>query len=185
LLAVLESRFKENRLRRLIPAILFILTLTLSASAQSAPKPDWSPWNWIIGTWDGQAAGKPGAGTGSFSLLYSLDHAVLLRKSISSYKASANAAKTKHEDLMVVYEENNHWRADYWDSERHVIHYSITMGEGTATFLSDKSANSPTYRLVYKRMVKGALSVEFAVAPPGSQEFKTYVSGICQRRPGT
>jgi hypothetical protein len=181
----LESRFKENRLQRLIPAILFILTLTLSASAQSAPKPDWSPWNWIIGTWDGQAAGKPGAGTGSFSLLYSLDHAVLVRKSISAYKASAKAAKTRHEDLMVVYEENNHWRADYWDSERHVIHYSITMGEGTATFLSDKSATSPTYRLVYKRMVKGALSVEFAIAPPGSQEFKTYVSGICQRRPGS
>jgi len=84
-----------------------------------------------------------------------------------------------------VYEENNHWRADYWDTERHVIHYSVTMGEGTATFLSDKSANSPTLRLVYKRMVKGALSVEFAIAPPGSQEFKTYVSGICQRRPGS
>jgi len=158
----------------------------ITASAQIAPpKPDWSPWNWIIGTWDAQGAGKPGTGAGSFSLLYSLDHAVLLRKSLSSYKAAKTAARTHHEDFMVLYEESNHWRADYWDTERHVIHYGITMGEGVATFLSDPHPKSPTYRLIYKRMDKGALSVEFAVAPPGSQEFKTYVSGICQRHPGS
>ncbi len=172
-------------MRRFIAVVLLSLTLTLGAFAQSAPKPDWSPWNWIIGTWDGQGSGKPGAGTGSFSLLYSLDHAVLVRKSLSNYKAPKTAAKTHHEDFMVVYQEHNQWRADYWDTERHVIHYSIEMGEGTATFLSDKSANSPTYRLIYKRMVKGALSVEFAIAAPGSQDFKTYVSGTCTRRPGS
>ena len=173
-------------MRRLLSVVILSMVFAITASAQIAPpKPDWSPWNWIIGTWDAQGAGKPGTGAGSFSLLYSLDHAVLLRKSLSSYKAAKTAARTHHEDFMVLYEESNHWRADYWDTERHVIHYGITMGEGVATFLSDPHPKSPTYRLVYKRMDKGALSVEFAVAPPGSQEFKTYVSGICQRRPGS
>jgi hypothetical protein len=163
-----------------------LCALCLNAAAQiTPPKPDWSSWNWIIGTWDGKAAGKPGSGTGSFSLLYSLDHAVLLRKSLSNYKQPKTAAKTHHEDFMVIYEENNHWRADYWDTERHVIHYGVSMGEGVATFVSDKAAGQPTFRLIYKRMEKGALSVEFAIAAPGSEEFKPYVSGICERRPGS
>jgi hypothetical protein len=172
-------------LRRFIAVAVFSIALAISASAQSAPKPDWSPWNWIIGTWDGQASGKLGAGTGSFSLLYSLDHAVLIRKSISNYKAPKTAAKTHHEDFMVIYEENDKWRAEYWDTERHVIHYSIEMGEGTATFISDKAPKAPTFRLIYKRLPKGALSVEFAMAAPGSQDFKPYVSGTCTRRPGS
>lgn len=169
--------------------LLFVIALSIALSANSTaqiapPKPDWSAWNWIIGTWDGRAAGKPGTGTGSFSLLYSLDHAVLLRKSLSDYKAKS-AAKTHHEDFMVVYQENDRWRADYWDTERHVIHYAVTMGEGVATFVSDKVPGKPTFRLVYKRMDKGALSVEFPIASPGSDEFKPYVSGICERRPGS
>jgi hypothetical protein len=172
-------------LRRFLSVVTLIIAFVISSAAQAPPKPDWSSWNWIIGTWDGQATGKPGAGSGSFSLLYSLDHAILVRKSLSAYKAPQTALKTHHEDFMVVYEENNKWRADYWDSERHVIHYAITMGEGTATFISDKTSNAPTYRLVYKRMDKGALSIEFAIASPGSQDFKTYVSGICKRRPGS
>jgi hypothetical protein len=177
---------QERHLRKFICAAVLLLALSISASAQIAPPtPDWSSWNWIIGTWDGKAAGKPGSGTGSFSLLYSLDHAVLVRKSLSNYRAPKTAAKTHHEDFMVVYEENGHWRADYWDTERHVIHYTITMGEGVATFVSEKTPHSPTFRLIYKRMDKGALSVEFATAAAGSDIFKPYVSGICERRPGS
>jgi hypothetical protein len=173
-------------LRKVSSIVALLIALAITASAQIVPpKPDWSSWNWIIGTWDGVAKGKPGAGTGSFSLLYSLDHAVLVRKSLSAYRSSKTTTKTHHEDFMVVYEENGHWRADYWDTERHVIHYGITMGEGVATFVSDKVAGQPTFRLTYERMDKGALSVEFAIATPGSDQFKPYVSGICQRRPGS
>jgi hypothetical protein len=172
-------------LRKSFAVTILSVLLSIAAAAQSAPKPDWSPWNWIIGTWDGQGSGKPGAGVGSFSLLYSLDHAVLLRKNSSKYPATKTSSATHHDDLMVIYEEADKFRADYWDSERHVIHYAITMGEGTATFLSEKKPNTPTYRLVYKRLALGALSVEFSVAPPGSDQFKTYVTGTCHRRPGT
>lgn len=172
-------------MRKLFSIIFLAFVLAISASAQAPPKPDWSPFNWLIGTWDGQGHDKHGAGVGSFSLLYSLDHAVLLRKNSLKSPASKTSSASHHDDLMVIYQENDQWRADYWDTERHVIHYAIDMGEGTATFLSAKSPHAPTYRLTYKRLKLGALGVEFSVAPPGSDQFKTYASGVCHRRPGT
>jgi hypothetical protein len=173
-------------LRKLICAVLLLFAAVLNVSAQTAPHPDWSPWNWLIGTWDAIGS-KPSNSQSSFSLLYGLDHAVLLRKSPAEGPSPAKKTKAamKHQDLMVVYQENEKWRADYWDSERHSIHYAVNMGEGEATMLSEKTAGVPTYRLTYKRLPKGDLSVDFAIAPPGSEKFKTYVSGKCRRRPGT
>ena len=172
-------------MRKLFSTFCLILALAITSSAQAPPKPDWSPFNWLIGTWDGQGSGKSSTAVGSFSLLYSLDHAVLLRKNSSKSPASKKTPATRHDDLMVIYQENDQWRADYWDTERHVIHYAIDMGEGTATVLSAKSPHAPTYRLTYKRLALGALGVEFSVAPPGSDKFKTQASGVCHRRPGT
>lgn len=171
-------------MRKLV-SVAILLLLSLTATAQTAPHPDWSPWNWLIGTWD--SISSKGANTSSsFSLLYGLDHAVLLRKSPAE---GVGGKKTKtassHQDFMVIYQEGEKWRADYWDSERHSIHYTITMGEGDATFLSDRVAGAPGYRLTYKRLKKGDLAVEFAIAQPGSEKFKSYVSGTCRRRPGS
>jgi len=183
--AKMETSEQEKTVRKLLILATLLLAFTTLASAQSAPKPDWSPFNWLIGTWDGSGSGKPGSGGGSFSLLYSLDHAVLVRKNRSDYPATKGQPAIHHQDLMVVYSENDKWRADYWDNERHVIHYAVAIGEGTATFVSDKSATAPTYRLTYKRLAKGDLSIEFAIAPPGSDDFKTYTTGTCHRRQGT
>jgi len=181
-----RCRFKkEISLRRTVFIAFLLLALLAPAAAQSAPKPDWSPWNWLIGTWDSKTVGKPGTSVGSFSLLYSLDHAVLVRKSIPPNHAAKAKPASHHQDFMVIYEENDKWRADYWDTERHVIHYGITIEGGNATFLSDAKPGAPTHRLTYKRLDKGALGIEFAIAAPGSEKFKTYASGVCERRPGS
>jgi hypothetical protein len=172
-------------LRKLISVAILLLATCLSSSAQTAPHPDWSPWNWLIGTWD-TIGGKPANAPSSFSLLYGLDHAVLLRKSPAESAAGKKATTAaRHQDFMVVYQEGEKWRADYWDSERHSIHYTITMGEGEATFHGDRAAGAPGYRLTYKRLKKGDLAVDFAIAQPGSEKFKTYVSGTCRRRAGS
>ena len=86
---------------------------------------------------------------------------------------------------MVIYPKaEGECRAFYVDNEEHVIHYSVTatsqpMG---AVFLSDETPGAPRFRLTYQLGQDGLLTTIFAIAMPGSTEFKTYVEGTARRR---
>ena len=80
---------------------------------------------------------------------------------------------------MVIYAtEGAGVRADYYDSEGHVIRYSVTSAApGEATFLSDVVAGAPRFRLNYKLGADNLLKGEFAIAPPGKPEaFAPYLA---------
>jgi hypothetical protein len=86
---------------------------------------------------------------------------------------------------MVIYPESasRQLRADYYDSEGHVIHYSITPNDTGLVFTSSPGSPGPRFRLTYARADKGTVKVTFEIAPPGKgNQFRTYLQGTVRRK---
>jgi len=79
---------------------------------------------------------------------------------------------------MVIYVEGpDSLRADYYDSEGHVIRYAISVrSKGEVEFLSEPIPGQPRYRITYSSMSHDRVLGRFDIAPPGKPEsFSTYL----------
>ena len=164
----------------LIPIV--VLALTLAAPQQDAA---WAPLQFLAGDWTGEGGGGPGQGSGEFSFQFDLQGKVLVRKNVARYPAAQDKPAVTHDDLMVVYLESGKVRADYYDSEGHVIRYAVTPSTAgnTAQFLSDAQPSSPRYRLTYSSTGKDSLAIRFEIAPPGKPgAFATYIEAKARRK---
>ncbi len=157
----------------------------LALALAVAPAPFGPPWNALVGEWKGEGRGSPGDGGGVASFRFDLEGHVLVRRNVSDYPAAGPKPAVHHEDLMVVSPgaSPSEARAIYFDNESHVIEYTASWSADgkTLTLLSSASAPGPRFRLVYKVLGPDRISVDFDIAPPGSTEFKTYVSGVTVR----
>lgn len=156
---------------------------TLFSICSSQNIPDWDRWSWLIGDWIGEGGGQPGQGTGTFSFSFDLDKNILIRKSHSEYPATANTPKVTHDDLMIIYLDSNgdSNKAVYFDNERHTIFYSVTFPDNSIIFTSEKSANSPIFRLVYSQLDRETVNIRFEMSKDGLN-FMTYVEGKSIKR---
>jgi hypothetical protein len=159
---------------KLLTVIIFSLLFT-SANAQTADR--WSKWHALIGNWQGEGSGEPGKGSGTFSFVPDLNKNILVRKSHSEYPATANNPATIHDDLMVVYgeEDGDPTSAIYFDNEGHVIHYHITYSENTVV-LTGKAGKGMTFRLTYIYTSTEKVVTRFEFSQDGVN-FTTYVEG--------
>src|SRR5690349_15617381 len=112
--------------------ILLLFPLLLIPAGVAAPKdPAWEQFAFLVGTWTGEGGGGPGEGTGGFSFQYELGDNVLVRKNRADYPMTKDRPAFSHEDLMVIYRESPAapFRAEYFDTEGHVIHYAINFSK--------------------------------------------------------
>jgi hypothetical protein len=168
------------------PRIAIILLLTTAvAIAQNLPKDKWSAWQPFLGTWEGVGGGGPGQGSGSFSFTPELQGAVLVRHNYSQYSATREKLAYRHDDLMVIYPDGPQIRADYWDNEGHVIHYTAEFADfGRRLIMTSAASQSgPRYRLTYLKTGDNDLNLTFEIAPPHAPEkFKTYIEATARRK---
>jgi hypothetical protein len=170
--------------------ILGVLLLSLFVPAFGQPaKSDnsWAPLSFLLGEWIGEGTGQPGQGSGGFSFLPDLEKNVLVRKNRADYPATKERAAFSHTDLMVVYREPGavKLRAIYFDSEGHVIHYTVDpSADGNAVqFLSDPSNSNPRYRLTYTKTGADTVGIQFDVAVPTKPDsFTTYIQATVRRK---
>lgn len=145
---------------------LVIAVMLLAASSVQA---QWKPLEFLLGDWIGVAGEKDtqiGAGQGAFSFHVDLDKKIIVRRNSAKYDSGVT-----HDDLLVIYVEGG-TRAIYFDSEGHVIHYSVTSPEANrAVFESD---GVPKYRLTYW-LDRGSLNGKFEIGE------KTYMSWTSKR----
>ncbi len=117
--------------------------------------------DFLLGTWtaDVGSTAKP---MGSYVFQRELDGRILARHATADAACvDATSAVCAHRDLFYVYQDSSGapLKAIYFDSEGHVIQYSVAIRhEGGsygvrdyATFLSDASALGPRFRLIYER----------------------------------
>ena len=106
----------------------------------------------------------------------------MVRRNRAELPAGNGRPAAVHEDLMVIYpgEAGKASKAVYFDSEGHVIHYTVSTSEDqrVLSFVSDPQPAGPRYRLSYTKEGADAVAIKFEIAPPGKpDEFKTYLEG--------
>jgi hypothetical protein len=167
-------------------AALCLVVSGSAGSAQVAGPRELEPLAFLIGNWGAAGSGQPGQGAGSAEFARGLQDRVILRTSFSEFPAAEGRPASRHDDLMVIYVgAAGAVRADYWDSEGHVIRYAVqTPAPGRAVLVSDTVGGEPRYRLSYELDPSGMLKGEFAIAPPGTPEaFKPYLSWTSRKTP--
>lgn len=144
--------------------------------------PALKPFGFLQGDWD--AVPGPSGETGAFSFKPGAQGHILVRTNFANYPASAGKPASRHDDLMVIAPDGDTIRADYFDSEGHVIRYTVRpVGSGEVLFTSEIKPNQPRYRLRYKSSGAASLAGQFEVAPPGEPEsFKPYLTWTGRRR---
>lgn len=159
------------------------MLLFAPALLQAAPAADpLAALDFLKGEWaSGDSSGEPGkASGGAFSFKPEAGGKALLRRSFAEYPAAEGRPASRHEDLMVVYAEGGTLKADYWDNEGHVIHYSVEAGSGSAVFTS-LPGPGPRFRLSYRRQDASTVGLSFEIAMPG-KDFAPYIQATVKRK---
>ena len=177
-----------NRTVRLLLfiALAGLLFADIGSSAQETPN-RWAPFEFLLGDWVGEGGGQQGQGEGEFSFRLDLQNHILVRKNYAAYPLTNDRPAFRHDDLLIVYRkpEDPTPKAVYFDSEGHVIYYSITFSsdQKTIEFVSDVQPSSPRYRFTYIKTGSNSLALKFEIAPAGKPgAFKTYIEAKARRK---
>jgi hypothetical protein len=171
----------------MLQIVLSLFTVGFLVAPQAAPTgppKEIAPLGFLVGNWTGVGGGAPGQGSGDFAFKADLQGKVIVRTNSADYPATATSPATHHDDLMVISAENGKARADYYDSEGHVIRYAVDVpAPNTVVFQSDASASAPQYRLKYVLDSTGLLTGTFELAPPGSGgKFQLYLTWTAKKK---
>ncbi|MFN8177832.1 MAG: hypothetical protein U0167_07890 [bacterium] len=154
-------------------------------AAIPSPADPLSPLDFLIGDWQGEGGGTPGRGAGPFTFARSLQDRVIVRTSSAEYPGTPGRPAAHHDDLMVIYVgEGGEIRADYYDSEGHVIRYGVTITPGKeAVFAGDALGGTSRFRLTYTLQDDGALKGRFEMGFPDqpSEIYTEYLSWTARR----
>jgi hypothetical protein len=159
---------------------MLLLTFTTVSAQQDSV---WAGWHWLFGEWVGEGSGRPGQGSGSFSLTPELDGKVLIRKSHSEYPVTKDKPRFVHDDLMIISPAAKGLspKAVYYDNEGHIIEYGIVQSDTSISFTSSRLPNVPVFRLIYAKRPEGKINVSFQLSQDGEQ-FRVYTEGVCRRK---
>lgn len=151
---------------------LLAAALMFTSTAWASGPAELEPLAFLLGEWPSVGTGKPGEGKGTAVFARGLQDRIITRTSFAQYPGS------RHDDLMVIYAADGGVRADYHDSEGHLIRYAVTSpAPGQAVFVSDAVAGAPRFRLSYKLQSADVLKGEFEIAPPNAPDtFKPYLN---------
>jgi len=167
-------------------ALFAILTFSCLSAQSAKTESPWAPLSFLIGEWIGEGGGQPGQGTGTFSFLPDLNQKILVRKNRSDYPATKERPAFTHTDLMTIYREPGaiKLRAIYFDTEDHVIHYTVEPSSDgqVVQFIGDASPANPRFRLTYRKTGADTLSIRFEIAMPAKPDsFSTYIEATARR----
>jgi len=150
-------------------------TTPVVAETGAVPAP-FAPFRFLLGRW--VANGDQTGATGGFAFAFDLQNHVIARTNYSNTPSAGERPASRHDDLLVIYLEGDAVKADYFDSEGHVIRYVVSANPQTIVFLSDVISGQPRYRLTYRRGASDdTLTGTFEIAPPAKPDgFAPYLS---------
>ena len=166
-------------------ALVLVLPVLLSTAGDAPdagardPLVTMSP---LLGKWVAEPDPKQPGVTGWTTFERGVGDRVVVRRNHASYPARDGKPASEHDDLMVVFVDDGKLRAEYWDSEGHVIRYEVQApAANRLVFVSEARAGAPRFRLTYVSPAAGRLELTFEIAPPGATELRPYISARLRR----
>ena len=183
-----------------IPALLLAAHSGAAASAQKdkapatysiplPPRPDFSPFAWIIGDWAGFTttlqAGKEHQGGVHLTLSYTLDKRFVLVTEDVSLPASQSAPAQRESwmGLVSASPSGSGFVMRSFSSTGFMTEYHVTVTDSEVCFDPEGGANPPPgwlFRRVITRLGNGYLGESVQVAPPGKGFFEYYSAKLNQ-----
>ena len=164
--------------RALAPLCLMFIASNDPTRAETPPP--LAPFQFLLGEWEG--IGNEAGATGGFTFAPSVQDRVIVRTNYSNTPAKGGNAASRHDDLMVIYVDAGVVKADYFDSDGHVIRYAAESRLDAVIFVSETQPQEPRYRLTYTRNSATAVTGTFEVAPPGQPNvFSPYLSWTARK----
>jgi hypothetical protein len=168
----------------LVLGMSLLLAPAVGLAADDAADP-LGPWAPLLGRWTSDADPKMPGVTGGFSFERDVGGRVLVRRNHADYPAQKDRPAFHHEDLTVVFAESGKVRADYFDNEGHVIHYTVETGPSRIVCVGDVVAGAARYRFTYQWSRPGQVEILFEIAPPNAPDaFKPYIRASAHREEG-
>jgi hypothetical protein len=150
-------------------AVVFVAAVGLTAAGRAQTQTDLSALAFLLGDWD--AVGLPRGESGAFNFSLAVQDRIIVRTNYAKYPAREGKPATRHDDLMVIFVEGGGIKADYFDSEKHVIHYIVEVrGPRDVVFVSEPKESEPRYRLAYSLGADGLLKGTFETAASRSPD---------------
>lgn len=174
----IKAMKKGRRAVRITLVAAVLVHVAVAARAQ-APGDGFPELRFLLGRWEASGGGQPGASAGEMTFAVDVQGKVLVRRNES------RSPDGLHTDLMVVFRDGaKRLRADFFDSEGHVISYDVTTSANPnrAVFFQASGAGQPGFRFTYTQLTADTLDLLFEVAPPGSETFSTYLHGTASRK---
>ena len=154
--------------------------IALTGTARGESPATLAPLQFLLGQWEG--VGDQAGATGGFTFAAGVQDRVIVRTNYSNTPSSDGKPAARHDDLMVIYVDAGAVKADYFDSEGHVIRYVAEARSGEVVFVSEIKPDEPRYRLTYARRSATTLDGSFEVAPPGKPgSFSPYLSWAARK----
>ena len=135
----------------------------------------------LVGDWVAKGDGATGPSGGAYSFKAELNDQILVRHSYAEYGRAGQ--DERHDDLLIIYADapGKPMHAIYFDSEGHVIRYSVKPSANSVLFESDPAEPGPKYRLSY-RLEGPNLTGKFEIAAEGTAGYKTYLAWTSARK---
>jgi hypothetical protein len=157
-----------------------IALIMLTGTARGESPATLASLQFLLGQWEG--IGDQAGATGGFTFALGVQDRVIVRTNYSNAPANGGKPASRHDDLMVIYIDAGVIKADYFDSESHVIRYVAEARSGEVVFVSEIKPSEPRYRLSYSRGSATTLKGTFEVAPPEKPAaFAPYLSWAARK----
>ena len=157
-----------------------LLLIMWTGAARGESPTTLASFQFLLGQWEG--IGDQAGATGRFTFAAGVQDRVIVRTNYSNTPATGDKPMSRHDDLMVIYIDAGVVKADYFDSENHVIRYVAEARSGEVMLLSEIKPSELRYRLTYTRDSATTLIGKFEVAPPGKPEsFTPYLSWTARK----
>lgn len=167
---------------KLIPVAFVVVLSSVSLLAQApqggAGADPFRSLAFLEGTWDANVQNNAAIKqAGRYTFDRELSGHVLARHATNDPGCKAPTSfDCSHSDLLYVFQEmpGSALKADYFDSEGHVIHYDVTTPTPTSVVFLSAPGPGPQFRLSYELAGK-VMTGRFQMHMPGEDAWHTYL----------